>query len=182
MRATGMREIQSRGWQVFDELSSSGPLCLDQRLYLSHTAHSVMTHHQFCLDANSMGISTGCKQGVSGGWQLVSYQTAVSSCPWMLTVSKGWHYTGYICRQSPLVSRNWASFFILKTVKEPGSACQSCSWWKRALVMCWMSAEFHLPRLTWHVFDIERTKEPTSEALINQTKIMTQKVVTVPGS
>lgn len=103
-----------------------------------------MTHHDLCLDANSIGISTGCKHGVSRGWRLVSSKTAVSPCPWMLTVSKDWHYTSYVCHQSPLVSRNWASFFILKTVKEPVSACQSCSWWQRTQVICWIASELHL--------------------------------------
>lgn len=156
------------------------PLCLDQRLYLSQTAHSVMVHHNLCLDENSMGISTGYKQGVSRGWQLVSSDTAVSSHPWTVSVSKGWHYTRYICHQSPLASRNWASFFILKTIKEPGSSCQSCSWWQSTSHMLhglWVPP----PHLTLHVFVIERTKEPASKTLINQVK-MTQIVVTVPGS
>lgn len=127
-----------------------------------------MVHHNLCLDENSMGISTGYKQGVSRGWQLVS-DTAVSSHPWTVSDSKGWHDTGYVCHQSPIASRNWASFFILKTVKEAGSACQSCSWWQSTSHMLdglWVPP----PSSHLHVFVIERTKEPASKIFINQVK------------
>lgn len=156
------------------------PLCLDQRPYLSQTAPSVMIHHNLCLDENSMGISTEYKQGVSRDWQLVSSDTAVSSYSWTVSVSKGWRDTGYICHQSSIVSRTWASFFILKTVKEPGSACQSCTWWQSTSHMLnglWVPP----PSSHLHVFVIERTKEPASKIFINQVK-MTQIVVTVTGS
>lgn len=156
------------------------PLCLDQRLYLSQTAHSVMIYHNLGLNENSMGISTGYKQGVSRGWQLVSSDTAVFSHPWTVSVSKGWHYTGYICHQSPLASRNWASFFILKTVKEPGSACQSCSWWQstsHTLHGLWVPPpSSHFACLCY------RENKRTSFQDINKSSKMTQIVVTVPGS
>jgi hypothetical protein len=73
-------------------------------------------------------------------------------------------------------------FFMLKTLKEPGAACQLLQLVTESTSPMLKSlCEFHLPHLTLYVFDREITKEPNSKILINQIKIMTLIVVTVPG-